>query len=368
MAEDRLLYAGTYTVRHPYGGRIRRAVMNVLSARRRRSLGVYALRFDTATGGVSRVSLAARTENPSWLTLDPDGRFLYAVNEGEEGTVSAFSVAPDSGAATLLNRVSTRGASPCHVAVDAGCRHAYVANYGSGTVSMHPISGDGSLGESADLVRHYGSSVHERQKEPHPHCVAISPDGGFAVVPDLGTDRIMVYRIDPLSGRLTANDPPFTAVTRGHGPRHLVFHPDGGVAYVTNELASTVSSFAVDTARATLERVETVSALPDRWAGASTAADLHVHPTGRYLYVSNRGHDSIATFALTPSGGMARTAVTRTGGRTPRGFAIDPTGRHLVVAHQTSDDLVSFRIDEDSGALEEVWRGRIPSGVCLVFR
>jgi 6-phosphogluconolactonase len=364
-----LVYAGTYTERHPFGSRLGRAVRNLLSAGRRRSLGIYALRYDPTSGGISRIDVAARTDNPSWLALHPTGRFLYAVNEADDGAVSAFAVDADSGGLTPLNRVSTRGASPCHIAVDGGGRCAYVANYGSGTVSVHPIGEDGAIGESADIVRHYGSSVHrQRQTEPHPHCVAISTDDAFALVPDLGTDRIMVYRVDPLSGRLEGNDPPFAAASPGQGPRHAVFHPGGDLVYAVNELGSTVTSFRFDRARGALERAHNVSTLPDGWRGDNTAADLHVHPRGHLLFASNRGHDSIVTFEIDEEGGMRRLAVTRSGGRTPRGFTLDPAGSHLLVAHQASDHLVSFRIEEKSGDLEQVWEGRLPSGVCLAFR
>jgi 6-phosphogluconolactonase len=362
-----LAFAGTYTDRHPWGSPLGRKLKSLLSAHRPRSRGIYVLDFDPQTGGLARIDVAAETHNPSWLTLHPGGRFLYAVNEGDDGEVSAFAVDADSGALTLLNRVSTRGASPCYVAVNRSGRCAYVANYDGGTVSVHPIDADGSLGEPSDLVRHYGSSVHrERQTQPHPHCIAISPDDGFALVPDLGTDRIMAYRIDPVSGRLEGNDPPFAAAMPGQGPRHAAFHPQGHVVYVVNELGSTITSFRFDRATGTLERGQNVSTLPDGWRGRNTAAGIHVHPGGRLLFASNRGHDSIATLELDDEGGMRRVTVTRSGGRTPRGFALDPGGAFLLVAHQANDRLVSFRILDD-GELEQVWKGRLPSGVCLAF-
>lgn len=364
-----LVFAGTYTERHPFGSRLGRAVKNLLSSTRRSSVGIYVLDCDPQSGAITRIAVAARTDNPSWLTLHPTGRFVYSVNEGDDGAVSAFAVNADSGTLAPLNRVSTRGASPCYVAVEGGGRCAYVANYGSGTVSVHPLEEDGSLGESADLVRHYGSSVHrQRQRDPHPHCIALSPDGAYALVPDLGTDRIMVYRIDPLSGRLESNDPPFATALPGQGPRHAVFHPGGELVYVVNELGSTVTSFRFDTATGALERAHDLSTLPDGWRGSNTAADLHVHPGGRLLFASNRGHDSIATFAIDEAGTMRRVAVTRSGGKTPRGFTLDPSGAHLLAAHQKNDRLVCFRVDEESGELEQVWKGRLPSGVCLAFR
>lgn len=360
-----LAYAGTYTERMPWGSPLRRKLANLLS--RRRSRGIYVVDFDEGTGAVVRTDVAAETHNPSWVALHPGGRFLYAVNEGDDGFVSTFAVDAQSGALAMLGRVPTQGAAPCYVEVNRAGRCAYVANYGSGTVSVHPIGDDGALGESVDIIRHFGSSVHrQRQTQPHPHCIAVSPDDSFALVPDLGTDRTMVYRIDPVTGRLEGNDPPFAAALPGQGPRHAAFHPAGGVVYVLNELGSTVTSFRFDGATGALERVQNVSTLPDGWRGNNTAAHIQVHPGGRILFASNRGHDSIATFEIDDEGSMRRLAVTRSGGRTPRGFTLDPTGGFLLVAHQSNDRLVSFRILENGG-LERVWRGRLPSGVCLAF-
>lgn len=343
---------------------------------RQDSKGIYAYRFQPATGTLTSVGLVGETENPSFLTIHPNHRFLYAVNEissyrGETaGSVSAFSIAAKTGSLTLLNRVSTHGGTACHLVVDKTGKCLLVANYGSGvSVAAFPIKGDGSLGEASTMVRHAGSSIGPRQKGPHAHSVNLSPDNRFVLVPDLGLDRVLAYRLDPAKGALTPADPPFATVTKGSGPRHFAFHPNGQFTYVLSEMGSLVTVFAYDGAGGTMKELQTISTLPKDFSGTNNAAELFVHPNGRFLYASNRGHDSIAIFAIDPRKGTLTTVEqVSTQGKIPRGFAIDPTGAYLLAANQDTNNAVLFGIDQDTGRLTPTGDDlKIPSPVCVIF-
>jgi 6-phosphogluconolactonase len=333
-AADYFVYVGTYT--------------------RGKSKGIYAWRFRPAKGELAPVGLVAETTNPSWVTVHPNRRFLYAVGESAKaGTVSAFAIDAATGRLTKLNQASSKGAGPCHLAVDKTGKNVLVANYGSGSVAVLPVREDGGVGEASCFLQHKGSSVNpQRQQGPHAHSVNLDPRERFALVPDLGLDEVLIYRFDAAKGALAPNDPPFAKVAPGAGPRHFAFHPNGRFGYVISEMGSTVTAFAYDGARGSLREIQVVSTLPDNFTGQSSTAEVAVHPNGRFLYGSNRGHDSIAVFAVDPGTGTL-TFLDRvsTEGKTPRNFAIDPTGRWLFAANQDSDNIVVFHLDSKTGKL-----------------
>ncbi len=356
--DDWIMYAGTYT-RGP-------------------SKGIYAYRWQAATGGftpLGTAGLAAETDNPSFLAVHPNQRFLYAVNEvsryegRDAGSVSAFSIDRTTGTLTLLNRVSSRGAGPCHLSIDRSGKWLFAANYGGGSVAAFPLHDDGTLGEASAFVQHAGASVNRaRQSGPHAHAAVVSPDNRFVLAADLGLDRVFSYRLDPATGGL-AGEPGFAAVAPGSGPRHLAFRPDGRFAYVLNEMLSSVAAFRYDAGRGTLTELQSLSTLPDGFTGESSGAEIVMHPGAKFLYASNRGHDSIASFRVDAAKGTL-TSIDRvsTGGRTPRSFAIDPSGRFVVAANQESGTLVVFRIDQQTGRLTPTGTTlQVPFPVCVVF-
>lgn len=326
---------------------------------RRESKGIYRMELDLASGRMESVMLAGETVNPSFLALHPNRPFLYAVGEmasfggKKAGAVSAFAIERGSGKLALLNQQSSEGTGPCHVVVDRTGRYVLVANYGSGSAACLPIAEDGRLGPATSSVQHEGSSVDpRRQQGPHAHSINLDPANRFAFVADLGLDKVMTYQFDAAGGRLLPNDPPSASVAPGAGPRHFAFHPNGRFAYVINEMGSTVTAFAYHAARGALEPLETVATLPAGFQGENTTAEVQVHPSGRFLYGSNRGHDSIAVFAIDSATGKLRALGHQsTEGKTPRNFGIDPTGRYLIAANQDSDNLVLMRIDPETGLL-----------------
>jgi 6-phosphogluconolactonase len=341
-----------------------------------KSKGIYLSRLDPASGTLAKPALAAEAVNPTFLALHPNGGVLYAANEignfggKKAGAVGAFRIDRASGALTLLNQAASVGAGPCHVVVDATGKTVLVANYGGGSVAALPIRADGSLGEATAFVQHQGSSVDPRRQEgPHAHCVNLDAANRFAFVTDLGLDKVLIYRLDPAQGALVANDPPSASVKPGAGPRHLAFHPAGRFAYVINEMGSTLTAFAYDAARGALRELETVSTLPTGFTGGNSTAEVVAHPSGKFLYGSNRGHNSIAVYAIDAAQGkLTLVEHQSTRGRTPRNFAIDPTGRWLLAANQDTDNIVLFRIDAQSGRLaatEQVIEVGAP--VCIQF-
>jgi 6-phosphogluconolactonase len=342
---------------------------------RQDSKGIYAYRFQSATGQLTPIGLVAETENPSFLALHPNHRFLYAVNEisnyeGQSaGSVSSFLIDVKTGMLTFLNRVSTRGAIPAHLVVDQIGKSLIVANYGSGSVAAFPLRADGNIGAAAAFVQHTGSSTGPRQRGPHAHAVNLSADNRFVFVPDLGLDQVLSYRLDSDKGTLIPNDPPFTKVTQGSGPRHFAFHPNGHFAYTLSEMGSLVTVFAYDRAGGTLNQLQTISTLPKDFSGSNNSAELAVHPNGRFLYASNRGHDSIAVFAIDPTANtLTLVEHVPTQGKMPRNFAIDPTGVYLLAANQNTNNIVVFRIDQKTGRLTPTGgEVKTPTPVCLVF-
>jgi 6-phosphogluconolactonase len=301
---------------------------------------------------------------------------LYAVNEVEEfagkksGAVSAFSVDQRTGELKFLNQQPSLGGSPCYVVVDRTDRFVLVANYSGGNVAVLPVLRDGSLGEATDMKQGSGSSINtERQEAPHAHCIVMDPANRFAYACDLGADKIMIFNFDRRRGKLIPGKFPWVQVKPGAGPRHLVFHPAGNYAYVINELHATVTAYAHDRANGNLTEVQTIATLPTDFTGANTSADIHVSPDGKFLYSSNRGHDSIAAFKINSQNGrLTLIAHESTGGKGPRNFAIDPTGNFVLVANQKSDNIVTLRRDRKTGRLSAIGQiAEVPSPVCLKF-
>ncbi len=336
------------------------------------SRGIYRFRFDPATGKAETPVLAAEARNPSFLALHPSGRFLYAVGEGDDfagrptGVVSAFGVADASGELTPLNQQASEGKGPCHLSVDRAGRHLLVANYGSGTVAALKIAPDGRLEPASSIRSHRGTGPDAaRQQGPHAHGIYLDPGERHALAPDLGADRVFVYRFDA-AGRLEPHGA--AALEAGSGPRHLAFDPGGQRVYVINELRSTVTVFAYDARSGQLGALQTISTLPADYRGANTAAEIAVSPDGRFVYASNRGHDSLAVFAVAADGRLKTPGFAASGGRTPRHFALDPSGRFLLVADQSSDRIVVFRLDPATGSPAAVVTSvALPKPVCLLF-
>jgi 6-phosphogluconolactonase len=338
------------------------------------SEGIYAYRFDPATGETRSLGLAAATDNPSFFAVDPNGRFLYAVNELDTfrneptGAVSVFAIDRESGTLKLLQQVPSLGGGPAHLSLDKSARYLMVANYNGGNVAVFPIGNDGRLGRHSAFVQDAGSSVDpERQAGPHAHSIQVTNDNRFALVADLGLDKLFVHRFDADTGSLIPGSPPFVKVDPGAGPRHVAFATSGKFVYVVNEMASTVTVFAYKPGEGTLLRKQTISTLPKNFAGKNTAAEIVVDGKGRFLYVSNRGDDSIAVFSLDPDNGNLKSFErVPSGGKTPRNFVIDPTGKWLFAANQDSNNIQLFQIDQKSGRLTPTSRSlKVVSPVCV---
>ncbi len=342
-----------------------------------KSKGIYRCEFDPATGKLSEPMLAVETPSPSFLAIDPSRRFLYAVGETGEfkgkksGSVSAFALDDKTGELKLLNRQPSGGEAPCHLVVDRQGKHVLVANYTGGNASVLPIGADGKLGEATAFVQHKGKGTDpSRQEAPHAHSINLDAANRFAFVADLGLDRVFVYRFDADKGTLVPNDPPSAAIAPKSGPRHFAFHPNGHYAYVINEMANTVTAMKYDAELGTLKKIQTVSTLPEGYKEPTWTAEVQVHPSGKFLYGSNRGHNSIAVFRidektgeLTPSGRQA------SGIKVPRNFGIDPTGKFLLVVNQDGDSILVFRIDPKTGALTATGdKVEVGKPVCVEIR
>jgi 6-phosphogluconolactonase len=353
-SNEQLVYVGTYTNKGT-------------------SDGIYLCKLNLATGALTKVS-SFKSQDPAFLAIDRKSKFLYAANEiGEfkgqkSGAVSAFAINQNTGELTFLNQQATNSPGPCSVIVDKTGKCVLVANYSGGSVSAFPVKSDGSLGELSDLVQHQGSSINpNRQKEPHAHTIIIDDSNRFAFCADLGVDKIMIYKLDAKRGKLTPNTPAFASLKPGAGPRHFKIHPNNRFAYVINELDSTVTAFAYDKSQGTLKEIQTVPTLPTNFSGTNYCADVHVHPSGKFLYGSNRGHDSIVVYSIdTITGKLTFTEHQSTQGKWPRNFAVDPTGQFLLVANQNTNNILTFRIEPQTGKLVPTeFRLEIPLPVCL---
>jgi 6-phosphogluconolactonase len=356
-AKNYFVYVGTYT--------------------RQQSTGIYAYRFNAGTGELASIGLVAETPNPTFLAIHPSGKFLYAANEignfqGQKGigSITAYAIDGATGKLTQLNAMPSRGNGPCHLSVDKTGKCVVLANYGSGSFAAMPVKDDGSLGEATAFIQDTGSGPNpRRQREPHSHSFNISPDNRFAMGADLGVDKVFVFRLDPAKGTLTPNEPPFTSVNPGAGPRHFAFHPSGKFAFVINELQSTMTAFSYDAAKGVLKEVQTISTLPKDFTGTSYCAEVQVHPSGKFVYGSNRGHDSLAMFsfdakkgALTPMGHVS------TQGKTPRNFTIDPTGAWVFAANQDTNNFIILKIDAKTGKLTPTGKNfDLGMPVCVKF-
>jgi 6-phosphogluconolactonase len=334
------------------------------------SKGIYAFHFDADSGKMDPPLLAGEVTRPSFLAIHPNRKYLYAISELRTGTVTAFEIDPRTGLLTPLNTVPSKGSTTAHLVVDQTGKSLVVANYGNGVISVFRVGADGRLSESTAEVQHSGSGPdRSRQGGPHPHAVVLSPDNRFVFVPDLGLDKIFAYRLDPAQATLTANDPPFATVPPGSGPRHFAFHPNGKFAYSINEMKSSVTVFAYDRAKGALTSLQTISNLPEGYTGVDNSAEIDIDAAGKFLYASNRGHDSITIYKIDSKKGTL-TTVDRvlTQGKTPRGFKIDPTGRYLFAANQDSDSVVVFKRNAANGRLTPTGQTvNVGSPVCIQF-
>jgi len=338
--------------------------------------GISACRFDPDNGAVQLVDVCKGVTYPSFLIFDRPRKYVYAVNETGDfggknsGSVSAFRRKAKTGNLTFLNAQPSLGAHPCHLTIDRTGKFILVANYTGGNVAVLPILLDGQLGEPVDMVQHTGKGVNaSRQEGPHAHSVNLSPDNRFAFVCDLGIDKIMIYRFDQITGKLSPADIPFYQTAPGAGPRHFTFSGDVKQAFVVNELNSTITSLSYDPGMAILTGMQTLSTLPADFTGENTGADVHIHPNGRFVYASNRGHDSIAVFSIEKGSGKLRLLQNQsTLGKTPRNFAIHSSGRFLLAANQNSNSVNVFSIHPETGRLGETGKSiLINKPVCILF-
>jgi 6-phosphogluconolactonase len=338
--------------------------------------GISTGSFDSETGAVQLIDTCGGVNNPSFLIFDHSKKFLYAVNETDDfggkksGSVSAFSHDEKTGKLTFLNAMPSLGAHPCHLTIDRTGKYILVANYTGGNVAVLPVLSDGKLGEPVDMVQHTGKGPNAaRQEAAHAHSVNISPDNRFAFVCDLGIDKIMIYHFDERTGKLTPADHPFFQTAPGAGPRHFTFSKDGSRAFVVNELNSTLTCMKYDVANGSLTELQTLTTLPDGFTDENTCADIHVHPDGRFIYASNRGHDRIAVFSIKPGTGQLNLLQNQSvKGKTPRNFAIHESGRFLLAVNQNSNNITVFSIDPSTGKLRETGQSmKINKPVCLLF-
>ncbi|MEN6534825.1 MAG: lactonase family protein [Bryobacteraceae bacterium] len=338
-----------------------------------RADSIHICRFDPGSERLDPIGSQSGLVNPAFLAVHPSRRFLYTVSDvasdqADEGGVTSFRIDNDTGRLTVLNRVFSGGGGGCHLALDNTGRTLLVANYFSGSIAAFPVQEDGQLGNPATLTRHHGSSVNQkRQNSPHPHAVVVSPDNRFVLVPDLGLDQVISYRLDSSSASLIRSDPPFAGVEAGSGPRHIAFHPAGGSAYLISEMAASITALSYDQTRGTLRKIQTVLVSPEG-NGASSGAEIDIDPAGRFLYASNRGDDSISVFAISSDGTLELTQRISAYGRGPRSIRLTPSGSYLLAANQNSDSVVLFWVDPKTGSL--VMRDRmlrLQSPACIEF-
>ena len=348
MANTIRVFVGTYT-----GGK---------------SEGIYVYDLNGETGALTYSSHIGGIDNPSFLALSSDSSHLYAVSETGDpgGKVFSYAIDPGSGALTYLNNQLSHGTLPCSIDVDRTGACVLVANYGSGTISSYPVQRDGTLGEAVSKIQHEGSSIDEsRQQEPHAHMIRHDLDYNYVFVPDLGMDKVMIYTLDPATATLTSHSE--ASVPPGSGPRHIDFHPNRKYAYVINEMGNTITAFHYDASAGTLAEIESVTTLPDDYTGSSHTADIHITDSGKYIYGSNRGHDSLAMYSIDESTGrLTLLGIEPTQGENPRNFGIDPTGTFVLAGNSGSDTATTFRLDHETGKLIDIGQiNEVPAAVCL---
>lgn len=345
--KETLTYIGTYT----RGG----------------SKGIYAYRFNPQSGKLTDLGVAAETDNPSFLYVTPNGRYLYSVGEAGTGTITSYRIDSGSGKLSQINQRPSGGSGPCHLTADRSGKYIALAHYGSGSTAVFPVGADGSLGEQSALVAHSGSSINkQRQTAPHAHSVNFSKNGKYLVVGDLGIDQYIVYAFDASKGTLTAHST--GKVQPGSGPRHFSFHPGYKFGFGDYEMTSEVGAFQWDESKGALTHIQTISTLPPDFKGNNSCAEILVHPSGKFVYASNRGHNSIAGFSIANDGKLTFLGATSTEGRTPRNFRIDSSGSWLIAANQDSGNMVVFRIDKATGKLAPSGeQAKVPFPVCIKF-
>jgi 6-phosphogluconolactonase len=341
----------------------------------KKSKGIYRVEFDPATGKLGMPELAAEVTSPSFLAVAPDRKHLFCVCEIDNfkgtkaGGVASFALEANSGALKPINQESSGGAGPCYLVCDKAGGHVLVANYGGGSAAVLPVSPDGKLGAASCFVQHTGTGPDKsRQEAPHVHSINLDAANRFAIVADLGLDKLFVYRFDPAAGKIAPNDPPFVEMAPGSGPRHLAFHPNGKFAYANEEMVSTLTALSYDASKGEFKVLNTLSTLPEPTKGNSTAETV-VHPNGKFVYTSNRGHNSIAIFAIDEATGQIKALGHQGEGiKTPRNFNIDPSGKWMLVANQEGDSLIVFAIDPETGTLKPTGQNvEVGSPVCVKF-
>jgi 6-phosphogluconolactonase len=333
-------------------------------------VGFSLARFDTDTGALSRPQFLLEAKEPAFFVVSSDGSRLYTCNSGTPGGLSSYAVEPHTGHLALLNRALAGGGDTSFISLDKAGRHVLVANYDGGSVAVFALRPDGSIGDWTAFDQHRGQSVNPvRQTHAYAHAIVLDPANRFALVPDLGVDRLYVYRYDEATGGLEPNVPAYVPIAPGSGPRHVRFHPNGRWVYLINEIASTIVAFTWDPAAGTLAPFQTVSTLPADFKGVSACAELEIHPNGRFIYGSNRGHDSVAVFAIDQvTGKLSSIEFQSSGGKTPRNFAFDPTARWIILTNQDSSTAVVFRVNANSGRLTQTGDPvPVPSPFCERF-
>ena len=336
--------------------------------------GVYVFRLNTETGELTLLSKGSGKPNPSYLTLDPTKKYLYCVNEMKEfegqvsGSVSALSFDSESYKLTLLNRRPSNGTDPCHLIVNDANTHLLVANFASGSISMLPINSDGSLAPISCFIQHQGKSINEdRQAGPHAHKIELDKSNNRAFVTDLGCDKVFIYKTDFANDTLIPSDPAYLEIKAGEGPRHCIFHPSGQYFYVVNELGSSICSYQYDEEKGNFKLLQILSTLPEGYTDFNMSAAIKILPGNKYLYTSNRGHDSISVFKIdSNTGKLTYVSNHSTGGSTPRDFDFDPEGHFLIAANQDSDNIVIFKVNRETGAIKEVSRvNELSKPICV---
>jgi len=337
------------------------------------SEGIYV--YSWSSGALEHRSTATGVVNPSYLAIEPGRRYLFSVNEVRDhdgklgGGVSSFAIDRKTGGLTLLSQQPSLGGDPCYITTDRTGRFVLVANYASGTIGVIPVEGNGCLGTPVDFAQHIGPGNHPRNPGPHAHCVRVDPTNRYVFACDAGLDRVMIYKFDSRHGSLDPHPDPWVEARREAGPRHLTFHPTSKYAYVVTESGTTIVAYAYDSGSGKLQELQTVPTLPEGFSGRNSCADIHVGPSGKFVYASNRGHDSIVIYAIDESTGkLSYVGHELTQGRTPRNFAIDPTGAFLLAANQNTDNIVTFNIDQQTGKLQPTGRKvEVSKPVCIKF-